>query len=804
VGDDRSGDDRYRRTLDNLLEGFQIISPDWRYLYVNDAAARHGRTTKERLLGRTMMEAYPGIESTGVFSSMRRCLAEQTAIRLENEFIFPDGSHGWFELSLQPVAEGLVILSEDITDRKRAERRTQNLSRLYATLNQVNQTIVHLKDRDELFRSICAIAVDLGQFGLAWVGLIDGTSGKITPIHVHGTTQDLPLIQPIDLRQEPFRDGLMDRALKTGKITYSSDSRTDPGMPLWTGTGLPGEYRSAAAVPFSLNGDVVGLLNLYASDDKYFSNNDEQTLLSEIGSNISFAMETIETETRRKQAEESLMKSEAQFRLISENVADMIALLDLDGKRLYNSPSYRPVIGDPGSLRDTDSFQEIHPEDRDRIRGVFRDIVTTGVGRTAEYRFQLPDGSIRHIESQGSAIRDARGEVARVLVVARDVTEKKILEKQFLRAQRMESIGTLAGGIAHDLNNILSPILLSLDIFSKKLHDEQSKTILQMLESATTRGTDLIKQVLSFARGIEGERTLVQVRHLIHEIEKIINETFPKSVNFRTELLKNLPAISGDATQLHQVLMNLCVNARDAMPDGGKIHVKAETAVLDEHYARMNVDAKRGEYVVVTVKDQGQGIPPEILDRIFEPFFTTKEYGKGTGLGLSTVVTIVKSHGGFVTVDSEVGKGTTFKVYLPAQEGTQAAVPAERSPLPTGEGELILVVDDEASIREITKTTLEAYGYSVLTAADGTEALGLYAKHGNEIPLIITDMMMPYMDGAATIRAIHKMDPGVKFIAVSGFKLEGDLTARDSVVFLQKPYTSETLLNLLHQQLHRK
>jgi len=508
--------------------------------------------------------------------------------------------------------------------------------------------------------------------------------------------------------------------------------------------------------------------------------------------------------TGRYETEKALRQSEEQFRLISENVADMIAVLDLEGRRIYNSPSYKPILGDPESLRGTDSFQEIHPEDREKIKHIFQETVKTGIGQRAEYRFLSKDGSVRYIESQGSVIHDDQGNVAQIVFVSRDVTEKKQLEKQFLRAQRMESIGTLAGGIAHDLNNVLAPILLSLNIISKKLTDEQSQKMLQMLELTAKRGSDLIRQVLSFARGVEGERTIVQVRHLIDEIGKIINETFPKSISFHTDVPKNLLTISADATQLHQVLMNLCVNARDAMPNGGKIGIKAETIMLDEQYKRMHVEAKPGLHIVITVTDQGVGMPPAIMERIFEPFFTTKEIEKGTGLGLSTVLAIIKSHGGFVNVYSEVGKGTTFKVYLPAQEGAQAAAAEEQEKPPIGNGELILVVDDEASIREITKATLEAYGYSVMTGSDGTEAVAAYATHSNKIALVVTDMMMPYMDGAATIRAIQKMNPKVKILAVSGLKQDGDVVKQETVMFMQKPYTSEKLLKTVSELLHQK
>jgi PAS domain S-box-containing protein len=485
--------------------------------------------------------------------------------------------------------------------------------------------------------------------------------------------------------------------------------------------------------------------------------------------------------------------------LIAENIDDLIAVLDPTGRRLYASPSYLPLLGDPETLRGTDSFNDIHPDDRERIRSLFRETVQAGIGRRSEYRLMTREGKIRHIESQGSVVQDHQGSVSAVIVVSRDITEKKQLERQFLRMERMESIGTLAGGVAHDLNNVLSPILLSLNILKKRLPDEGSQKLLSMLESAVERGSGLIRQMLSFARGTEGERTAVDIGHLVDEIEKIVTETFPRTIALHTEIPDGLPTISGDPTQLHQVLMNLCVNARDAMSNGGSLEIRAETVMLDEQYVRMHLEAKPGLHLVLSVTDQGVGIPPGIIERIFEPFFTTKDVGKGTGLGLATVLGIVKSHDGFVNVYSELGRGTTFKVYLPALE-TPVAVPATTPPaIPTGRGELILVVDDEASIREITKATLESYNYAVLTAADGTEAVAAYATHGTNIRLVVTDMVMPYLDGNAMIRAIQKLNPKVRIIAVSGLKQNEEMLRKQMITFLHKPYTSETLLKAVHE-----
>jgi CheY-like chemotaxis protein len=339
-----------------------------------------------------------------------------------------------------------------------------------------------------------------------------------------------------------------------------------------------------------------------------------------------------------------------------------------------------------------------------------------------------------------------------------------------------------------------------------KFKDPSSERLLNMLESSAKRGAGMVKQVLTFARGVDGERVLLQPKHLIKDIAKIIDDTFPKSVKLKTAIAENLWPVLGDATQLHQVLLNLTVNARDAMPNGGTINVIADNVIIDEAPGEGGAQTPApGFYVVVKVSDNGSGIPKEVLDKIFEPFFTTKEVGKGTGLGLSTVLGIVKSHNGLVQVQTEVNKGTTFVVYLPAQEAAQMlAVESELKNLPTGNGELILAVDDEASVLSMTKETLETFGYRVITARDGAEAVATYSAHKDEIRGVLTDMLMPHMDGPATIRVLKKLDPNVRIIAASGLfdadKVK-DATGLDKIAFLMKPYTAENLLKTVHQVL---
>ncbi len=410
------------------------------------------------------------------------------------------------------------------------------------------------------------------------------------------------------------------------------------------------------------------------------------------------------------------------------------------------------------------------------------------------------------VVSRWTLVRNEIGQPDYFLIINTDVTNLKQAEEQLFRSQRMESIGTLAGGIAHDLNNVLSPILMSVEMLqSDELIGKTGEPWLSIIRENTERGANLLKQVLTFARGAEGERINVELRHLVKDLIEVLNETLPKTITVKFNIAPELATISADPTQIHQVLMNLALNARDALPDGGTLTITAQNVTLDEADVQVNLEAHAGKYVLIEVKDSGSGMSPEVLKRIYDPFFTTKDIGKGTGLGLSTALSIVKSHGGFINVDSAPNRGTQFAVYLPVTETENSSIEtaAQKTSLPTGSGELILVVDDEKNIRQAAIATLEKYGYQTLTAADGAEALKIYAQNAEKIALVLTDMAMPVMDGAALISALRRINPNLKIISASGLMLEHAAEIKADA-FLTKPYTAETLLNTLANLLNEK
>lgn len=424
---------------------------------------------------------------------------------------------------------------------------------------------------------------------------------------------------------------------------------------------------------------------------------------------------------------------------------------------------------------------------------------------SGELQHLTKEGKTVVVESRWTLVRDDAGIPRGIFSINTDVTEKRKLEQQFLRAQRLENIGTLASGIAHDLNNVLSPILMSIDLLKMACSDERSLSMLSTIDASARRGADMVRQILSFARGVEGRHESIDLRRIIHDIQHLVRETFPKSIQCECELAETRRPVMGDQTQIHQVLLNLCVNARDAMPAGGRLTISASEVMVDEPTAAAHGGKKPGPHVLIEVSDTGTGMSHEVVDKIFDPFFTTKEIGKGTGLGLSTVLSIVKSHGGMLDVRSTPGAGTTFAIFLPAEQSSETS--DEKKSLdtaPHGNGELILVVDDEQAVRTITQQTLEVFGYRTLLAADGAQALALYLEHKEEVAAVLLDQMMPVMSGEMTAQLLQRINPGVRIIACSGVtkaSTSEQLKALGISQVLSKPFTTSEILNTLNRVL---
>ncbi len=658
-------------------------------------------------------------------------------------------------------------------------------------LDTILQTTV-----DEVRQFLHTDRVIIFRFNPDWSGTVDVESVGSDWAAIRSTTIHDSCFSEQYI--EPFRAGLV-----TAKADIYAAGLTPCHLELLTQF----QVRANLVVPILQQDYLWGLLIAHHCSEPRPWQEIEIDLLKQLAVHVGIAIQQaelyqqLETELKERKVAEQKIREQAA---LLDICTDAITVQDLNQHILYWNRAAEKLYGWTASEAIGSNVKNLlyKSENCSQLEAIHTAIDQQG-GWQGELRQTTQSGKEILVESRWNLIRDEVGSPQSILVVSTDITEKKQLEAQFLRAQRLESIGTLASGISHDLNNILTPILAVAQLLPLKFPDADSNVqqLFDILEDSTKRGAALVRQVLLFARGIEGKRTPLQVKHLLSEIRQVAQQTFPKSIQVSLNVDPELWIVTADPTQLHQVLMNLAVNARDAMPEGGKLSFTAQNVVIDEHYARMNLEAKVGRFVAITVTDTGTGIPPEVMEHIFEPFFTTKEEGKGTGLGLSTVNGIVRGHGGFVSVYSEARQGTQVRVYIPASPQVETER-VEVETLPSGHGELILVVDDEPYIREASQMTLEMYGYRVLKACDGIDAIALYAQHKAEIRGIVIDMMMPAMDGVTTIRTLQRMNPEVKIIAVSGLGVNDRLAREVGVTdFLLKPYTAEDLLVLLNQQL---
>ena len=698
---------------------------------------------KDELLAQSFLSFIHPDDVAATLAEMDQISRGVKTIGFENRYRCKDGSYKWIQWNATPYEEQFYALGRDITERRQMQLDIQESEKRYRYIYENTPVMLHSIDS-------YGNLISVSNFWLEKLGY--------------------------------QRHEVLGRK-STEFLTPESQKYARQVLPEYFEKGF------CQDIPYQIvrkDGKILDiLLSAIAERD--------------VDRNIIRSLAVLIDVTERNKAQHKIHEQAALLNVATDaimvrDLKNQILFWNQGAERLYGFTSAEALGKNANELIYRESFPQLEE--------IHQILFESGYWKGELHQVTKDDNDIV-VFSTWNLVRDEQGNPKSTLIVNTDITEKKQLEAQFLRAQRLESIGTLSGGIAHDLNNILTPILAISQLLPLAVPkaDEQTQHFFNILENSAKRGATLVKQVLSFARGVQGDRTPLQVKHIISEIKDFARNTFPKSIEIQVGLPDNLRLISADATQIHQVLMNLCVNARDAMPNGGTLSLKAENIDIDQNYVKMNLDATVGNYVLITVADTGTGIPPETLERIFEPFFTTKEQGKGTGLGLSTTIGIIKSHGGFIHVYSEVGEGTKFQVYLPAIH-IEEIVQDEKAEIPKGKGELILLADDEMSIRDITKTSLENCNYQVLTASDGIEAIALYAQYRNEISIVLIDMMMPEMDGVTTIRTLQRMNPQVKIIAVSGLATSDKVSAAMSSgakLFLSKPYTSEELLRKLHQ-----
>lgn len=730
-----------------VTEAEPIVGDGPRVLYVNEAFERHTDYRSHEIIGKTPRILQGPRTQRDVLDRIRTSLERREPVREEILNYKKNGEEIWLELDIVPIADAAgrythwISIERNITERKRATEA--------------------LRQKDNLLK-------------------VGGRVGKI------GGWTAVPTANAVEWSDEIYvmLDWPRSSPPTLGEFLsiFSSDSRASFKASL--------DECAARGTSFDREFQVTTC----AGDLKWVRVAAEPALAD--AGRVSGVHGALQDTTSMKQVEDRLREQAA----LLDKAQDAIWVLNLDGTVAFWNRSAERIYGWTAEEVLHRGARELLFNNPDVYDRCLQTVMEQGEW-VGEIEHKTQDGKHLLLVSRWTLVRDEAGQPRSILAINTDVTHQKLLEQQFLRAQRMESIGTLAGGIAHDLNNVLAPIMMSIELLKGSLPDPDDQAVLKTIEVSARRGADMIKQVLSFARGVEGKRHEVRIPDVLRDLDQILSETISKNISIVSSVAPDLWQVQADPTQLQQVLLNLCVNARDAMPGGGRIAISAENMTVDEHYAAMNIESRVGAYVKIEVEDNGAGIAPDIQERVFDPFFTTKPVGEGTGLGLATTLAIIKSHGGFIRLYSEVDKGTRFRIYLPADphaEGTQSS-PAQSS-VPRGNGELIMVVDDEAAIRQVTRQTLEAYGYRVIVASNGAEAVALYAQNIQGIHLVLTDMMMPVMDGPATIQALRQINPLVKLIGASGISQNGKAArAAGSGLnhFLPKPYTAEVMLRLI-------
>lgn len=754
----RENKEQYERIVQTAQEGIWAIDRQGMTTFANRKICEMLECTEEEMIGRPFFDF---MDEEGRRSAQQNLELKNLGFGHQHDikFITRSGNELWTIISANPLTDaagtvvGTLAMLTNITGRRKAERSIASaeakFSAVFKTL-PAEITIARLED---------GVIIDANEEFFSNNRLTRSDLGNRTAVELGIISQ-----------QES--DRLAAEIRTNGKLNgYEITSRRPDGLKI----GLA--YT-----------ELIELENL-------------PHLLT-----ISFDI------SERKSLLEKQLESEDRLRLITETIQEVFWMADpAINKMIYISPGYERVWGrtvqslydDPRSF-----IEAIHQDDRDRVFLVLKKQMD-GITFDHQYRIIKPDGSIRWVRDQGFPVKNDAGELTYYVGVAQDITEKRQFDEQLMRSQRLESLGTIASGIAHDLNNILTPIMTGTSVLKYKLKGTDLSMFIETMEQSVNRGAEIIKQILTFARGVGNEQGPVDPGGIVRDLENMILQTFPKNITIRTSVETPPWRMIADSTQIHQVLMNLCVNSRDAMQAGGTLQVLVRNAVVDDGFALQVPDARAGNFVQFVVNDTGLGIPDEIRSKIFDPFFTTKEVGKGTGLGLFSTLSIIRNHGGFIDLRTDVGRGTSITVYIPADlsvnESTSVGTKIPFSDI-TGHGERILVIDDEKSIREIVESTLKNYGYSVSTASDGADALALYGSSLSGFDLVLSDIAMPILDGVATARVIKEIKPGMKIIMMTGLKTkhrETELKELGVISFIDKPFSAETVLTEIHHALHR-
>jgi two-component system, cell cycle sensor histidine kinase and response regulator CckA len=811
----RGSEARLRSFFELPLHGCAITSTEKGWLAVNKRLCDMLGYTREELLGMTWAElTYPDDLAADMVQFTRMLAGELDSYTLEKRYVRKHGEVIWASIATGCVrkrdggVDYLCTLLADITRRKTAELHVQQLNRMYAMLSDINAMMMRERDPQRLFEAACRIAVEKGRFRGAWIGVPDASGRWLEPAASAGVIDGYLEFIHIDLNAAAQSGGPAARCYLSGQCTTCNDIASDPSFAPWRREALKRGYRASGVGPLKVEGKVVGVINLYAGEPDFFDI-EELAVVGELAGNIGLALEVNHRETARRHAEANLHESEERFRQLAENMDDVFWMTDVDKREmLYVSPAYEKIWGRScASLRAAPVtwLEAIHAEDRERVRQALTQQVLGRYEQT--FRVVRPDGSVRWVHDRAFPVRGADGVVQRIVGTVEDITERRQIEEHLRQSQKMEGIGQLAGGVAHDFNNILAAMLMQTELTEMiEGLPEVAREKLRQLRSFAERAANLTRQLLLFSRrqvmqphDLDLNETVVGTTRML---QRIIGEDVQLQLNLHAGELRT----HADPGMLDQVLMNLLLNARDAMPAGGTLTVETSERSFTAADAARTPDVTAGRYLCLRVADTGCGIAPEHQLRIFEPFFTTKEPGKGTGLGLATVFGIVKQHGGAISVQSALGRGTSFEILLPAVERGLAAPRAAAGVLPRGT-ETVLLVEDEPIVCQAITTTLERAGYRVLQAGNGPEALRLWEENRQQIRLLLTDIVMPQgISGRELAARLRTSDAALRVIFMSGYSPDmagRELNLQPGQDFIQKPYSSQQLLEAVRKSLDR-
>ncbi len=703
-----------------------------------------------------------------------------------------------FKIDGRPFRQSII---RDITERKKAEEELRRVNRTLRVLGECNQAVIRTEDEISLVEELCRIITETGGYPLTWVGFPESDLKKtVRPVAAAGLSPDsIRSLGPTWADEGPGR-GPAGAAINTGRPVICHDVETDPVYAPWRETARERGYAACISLPLKSEAGTFGALSIHAANEGAF-NTGEVALLSELADDLAFGIRVLRLRNQQREAAETLRKSEARL----EHACKVAALGSWDlefrtGDGQWSGEVYKIFGVSREEFRpSTNSFLTIvHPDDRDLVQAAIRRTVTAADRYDLIHRIIRPDGTQRYVRGVAEAIRDEAGTVTGMAGTVQDITEFKRLEEQFQQAQKLESIGRLAGGIAHDFNNLLTVIngycgLLMADL---RESDPVWETVAE-IQRAGEKAASLTAQLLAFSRKQVMQPARISLNTVVVEADRMLRRVLGEDIDFVVSLSPSLRRVMADPGQILQVLMNLAVNARDAMPDGGTLVIETANADLDEGYAGIHQSVVPGRYVQLSISDTGCGMDEETQKRLFEPFFTTKEAGVGTGLGLSTAYGIVRQSGGWIWVYSELRKGTTFKIYLPEAPGGREEATETRAATVTLRGdETILVVEDHADVRRLMIEMLTHTGYGVLSAGDGAEALSLAERHPGPIHLLVTDVVMPGLTGREIADRVRRIRPETKVLYVSGYTHNVIMhhgVPDPGIIYLQKPFTPEGL-----------